>query len=284
MSEKTTALRERMKEDLRLRGYAAHSEKVYLWHVAAFAQFFGKSPERLGENEIRQYLLYLREDRRCSQSHYKQAVAGLRFLYKYTLGKEWLKEKIHYPKLRRKLPVVLTREEVAAIISKVPSYQHKVVLETIYAAGLRLMEALQLRVSDIDSKEMTLRVRSGKGGTERLAMLSPKLLTTLREYYKTYRPAEWLFPRKDGKLHIGETNLQKAFHRALKDLRIQKKASVHTLRHSFASHRLEEGTDLRLIQELLGHRTLKSTLIYTHVTPKVFRTVKDPLDSLPACL
>ena len=278
-SKKTTPLRERMREDLRLRNYAKHSEKLYLHHVSKFSEYWNRSPEELGLEEVRKYLLYLLEQQ-VSQSHYKQAVAGLRFFYKYTLGQDWVKEKIAYPRREFTLPVVLTAEEVSLILSQVKDERHRVILRTIYGAGLRLMEALELKVSDIESSEKRLRVCSGKGRKERYALLSESLLEELREYWKIHRPRHWLFPAKDPTGHIGQTGIQKAFQQAVKLSGVKKAASVHTLRHSFATHLLENGTDLRLIQELLGHKTLKSTLIYTHVSTKVFRQVKDPLKFL----
>lgn len=179
--------------------------------------------------------------------------------------------------------MVLTQEEVAAILSKVTNRQYRTLLVTIYGAGLRLMEALELRTSDIDSKEMRIRIRSGKGDKERYAMLSPSLLRELREYWKRYHPKDWLFPSaRDPKKHVAETGLQRTFHAAREAAGIKKAASVHTLRHSFATHLLESGTDLRVIQELLGHKTMKSTLIYTHVSTRVFRQVKDPLSEMTA--
>lgn len=277
--KKTTPLRERMREDLRLRNYAKNSEKLYLHHISKFSEYWKKSPEHLGLEEVRKYLLHLLE-RKVSQSHYKQAVAALRFFYKYTLGQDWVKEKIAYPRREFRVPVVLTTQEVSLILSKVKREQHRVILRTIYGTGLRLMEALQLKVSDIESAERRIRVGSGKGKKDRYTMLSETLLEELRSYWKTYRPQDWLFPAKDPRRHVGETAIQKTFHDALKLSGVPKAASVHTLRHSFATHLLENGTDLRLIQELLGHRTLKSTLIYTHVSTKVFRQVKDPLSFL----
>jgi integrase/recombinase XerD len=279
--KKTTALRERMKEDLRLRNYSKHSEELYLFHVRRFAEFCRRPPAECGLEDVRKYLLNLL-DRKTNQSTYKQAVAALRFLFKYTLNREWVKEKIVYPRKPFRLPVVLTEEEVREILSRIKRDQHRVILRTLYAAGLRLNEGLCLKVSDIDSKEMRLRVRNGKGDKERYAMLTPSLLSELREYYKSYHPTDWLFPSKTPAKHVGETCIQKAFHQARVAAGIEKGASVHTLRHSFATHLLEHGTDLRLIQELLGHKTLKSTLIYTHVSTKVFRTVQDPLTFIAA--
>lgn len=279
--KKATPLRERMREDLRLRNYSKHSEELYLFHVRRFAEFCQRSPAQCGLEEVRRYLLYLL-NRNTNQSSYKQAVAALRFLFKYTLNREWVKEKIAYPRKPFRLPVVLTQEEVRRILARIKLGQHRMILRTIYAAGLRLNEALNLKVADIDSKELRLRIRNGKGDKERYALLTQSLLEELREYYKCYRPKDWLFPAKRSGCHVGETCIQKAFHQARKEAGITKAASVHTLRHSFATHLLEHGTDLRLIQELLGHKTMKSTLIYTHVSTKVFRTVKDPLSFIAA--
>ena len=199
----TTPLRERMREDLRLRNYSKHSEELYLYHVRKFAEFSKRSPDKCDLDEVRRYLLFLL-DRKTNQSTYKQAVAALRFLYKYTLSREWVKEKIAYPRKPFRLPVVLTTEEVQKILSLISNEQHRIILRTIYAAGLRLNEALNLRVADIDSKELRLRVLNGKGNKERYAMLPASLLAELRAYYAKYRPADWLF------LHYRNTCLQSA--------------------------------------------------------------------------
>lgn len=158
--------------------------------------------------------------------------------------------------------------------------KNKTVLQVLYGAGLRLIEGLSLKVSDIDSKEMLLRVRCGKGGRERVAMLSPELLLNFRAYYKVYQPKEWLFPGDNGKFHVSTSVIQRACSQAAKKAGIKKKVSPHILRHSFASHLLENNTDIRIIQELLGHRSLKTTMIYTHVSPFMFRKVQGPLDLL----
>lgn len=280
MEAQSSSLRQRMTEDLRLRNYSKHSEEIYLREVTLFAKHFNRSPEFLGPDEIRQYLVYLREQQKVSLSRMRQAVAALRFVYKYTLGREWLKDRIAYPKKAFRLPVVLTQPEVAALLGAVENRRDRTILEILYGAGLRLTEAISLKVSDIDSAEMTLRVRTGKGRRERLAMLSPKLLETLRAYWKEHHPNDWLFPSKDGKRHVGESAVQRACKRAAVVAGITKRISPHTLRHCFGSHLLENGTDLRVIQELLGHRSLKTTMIYTHVTPKLYRSVKDPLAML----
>jgi len=273
------SLRERMIADLRLRNYSPCTEKAYVWHVARFAKHFGKSPSKLGEKEIRQYLLYLREERQSSQSDFKQAVGALRFLNKYTLNREWLKDRIPYPRRAKKLPVVLSKVEVERLFSEIQNEQHRAILQTAYGSGLRLMEAVTLRVSDVDSKQMLLQVRAGKGAKERKAMLSPELLKLLRSYYRKYQPKDYLFPGKRNH-HVSTSVIQRVCKKAAVRAGIKKRVTPHTLRHSFATHLLEQGTDLRLIQELLGHASFKTTLIYTHVSDKIFRDVTSPLDTL----
>jgi site-specific recombinase XerD len=277
--KKPTSLRERMREDLRLRNYSPCTEKAYIFHVAYFAKWLGKSPAQAGEEQIRQYLSYLREEKQVSLSHFKQAVGALRFFTKYTLNKEWLKERIPYPRQSKTLPEVMSQEEVKQLLLAVENQRHRIVFEVMYGAGLRLMEALTLKVSDVDSKLMLLKVRAGKGARERCALLSPLLLETLRKYYQTVHPKDFLFPGKK-KEHISSTVIQRAFTKAAKKAGITRKVCCHTLRHSFASHCLENGTDVRIVQELLGHKCLHSTLVYLHVTPKVFAKVPGTLDTL----
>ena len=281
-NKKTTALREKMREDLRLRNYSPCTEKTYLFHVGYFARHFGRSPDRLGEQEIRQYLKFLREQQRCSLSHYKQAVGALRFFYKYTLGKDWLKERIPYPRKAKTLPIVLTLGEVQLLFEAVDNQRNRVVMQVLYGAGLRLMEGISLRVSDINSKEMYIRVRAGKGQRERRALLSSELLDILQNYWRTYHPTDWLFPRNNPKYHISESVIQRACKRAASQAGITKAVSPHVLRHSFATHLLDDGTDIRIIQELLGHQSLKTTLIYTHVSSLAVRRVSGPSGLLKA--
>lgn len=271
----------RMIEDLRLRNHSENTIKAYSWHVKNFAKHFNRSPEDLGYEEVRSYLIYLRETLRIGISQYKQAVGGLRFCYKYTLGKEWLKERIRYPKVIKRLPRVVSKSEVADFLDAVDHEKCKVALRLIYATGLRLIEALTLKVSDIDSKQMCILVRAAKGMKERRALLSETILEELRNYYRKYRPQDFLFPgASDG--HLGETALQHACHRASKKIGKAPPITPHTLRHCFASHMLENGTDIRVIQALLGHENIKTTLIYTQVTTDVYRSLKDPLKELTA--
>lgn len=262
----------KMQEDLRLRNYSLCTQKAYLWHVRAYQNFYSKNVMELGEAEIRKYLLHMQTNYSLSQM--KQAVGALRFVYKYTLNLEWLKDRISYPRQERTLPKVITQEQVKLLFAAVPNLKSRTVLQTIYGAGLRLQEGVKLKVSDIDSTKMLLRIRHGKGNKERYSMLSPNLLVILRSYYKTYRPSNYLFPgtRQD---YVSETVIQRACAEAGRKIGIE--VSPHTLRHSFATHLLVQGTDIRLIQELLGHSALRTTLIYTHVSTSVFRSVKDLL-------
>ena len=278
-AKNTTLLRERMREDLRLRNYSPLTEKVYIAHVGWYAEYFKRSPLELGLDDARKYLVYLREERKVSLAHFRQAVGALRFFYKYTAGKEWIKERLSYPKLSKNIPVVLTKEEVAAFFSAVTDLREKTILSVLYGAGLRLMEALTLVPSDINSTEMYILVRNGKGRRTRKAHLSPALLSQLREYYRVYRPKRWLFENGKGS-HLGDTFVQRACEQAATAAGLTKRVTPHTLRHSFATHLLEQGTDIRVIGELLGHASLKATMVYTHVSTKVFRSVQGTLDTL----
>lgn len=278
-AKKTTALRERMREDLRLRNYSPLTEKVYIAHVGWYAEYFKRSPLQLELPEARPYLVYLREEKKVSLAHFRQAVGALRFFYKYTAGKEWIKERLAYPKLSKNIPVVLTKEEVACLFTAVTDLREKTILSVLCGAGLRLMEALTLEPSDINSKEMYILVRNGKGQRTRKAHLSPALLEQLRAYYRVYRPTKWLFANSKGG-HLGDTFVQRACQQAAQAAGITKRVTPHTLRHSFATHLLEQGTDIRVIGELLGHTALKTTMIYTHVSTKIFRSVTGTLDTL----
>jgi site-specific recombinase XerD len=278
-TQKITPLRQRMIEDLKLRNYANNTQKAYIWHVEQFAKHFNKSPDQLSYNEVREYLTHIRTDDKCSLSHMKQAVGALRFFYKYTLGQEWIKERLKYPRGIMKLPRAVSREEIRAFLSAIGDEKCKAALTLIYASGLRLNEALKLRVDDINSKEMYIRVRDGKGNRERRALLSLNLLKVLRCYWKKYHPKDFLFPGQC-KGHLGESVIQRACHVASRKCGAKPAITAHVCRHSFATHLLESGTDIRVISELLGHTSLKTTLIYTHVSTRVHRTVRDPLSEL----
>jgi integrase/recombinase XerD len=275
-----TPLRQRMIEDMTLRNYADRTIGVYVERVATFAKYFGKSPERLDAADVRAYLLFLIQEKNASWSYYGQAICALRFLYRVTLGKDWVVEGVASPRKGQKLPVVLSPDEVAQFFEGITSLKHRAILMTAYAAGLRISEVVALRVADIDSRRMTIRIRQGKSRKDRDVMLSPRLLVVLREYWKIARPTDWLFPGDVPGRPITDGSVQRICVRAARDAGLGKHVTVHTLRHSFATHLLEGGTDLRTIQVLLGHRSLRTTAVYTHVSAVALATTQSPLDRL----
>ena len=275
-----TRLRKRMLEDLRVRNYSAKTQQIYIHHVARFANHFGRSSDQLSTEDIRTYLVHLVDTEHVSWSLFNQAACALRFFYLVTLGQGEVVPHIPFPRTSKKLPTVLSAQEVARLLRAVRNAKHRAVLITIYAAGLRVSEALALKVSDIDSARMIVTVRQGKGRKDRTVMLSPSLLTILRDYARQFHPRVWLFPgrRPDRPMHA--TVVQRACARARDAAGLSKPATVHTLRHSFATHLLEAGTDLRLIQTLLGHGSIKTTAIYTHVSAQRLHSTPSPLDRL----
>ncbi len=275
-----TPLRQRMLEDLRLRNYSPRTQYQYIYYVAAFAKHFGKSPDLLGLEEIRAYQIYLVNKRRVSWSSLNICVAALRFLYQVTLRRDWDIQHIPYAKRERKLPVVLSQDELARFFQAIVSLKYRAILMTAYSAGLRLAEVVALRVTDLDSQRMVIRVRQGKGHKDRYVMLSPTLLTLLRTYWKTARPTEWLFPGRVRGEHVSPRTVQAACERAWEESGVNKKVTVRSLRHSFATHLLEAGTDVRTIQILLGHSSLQTTARYTHVSTATIRAAASPLESL----
>lgn len=275
-----TPLRRRMIEDLELRNLAPRTIAVYVQRVAAFARHFGKSPEDLGPPEVRSYLVHLVQEEHVSWSYYNQTVAALRFLYRVTLGREEPLPRIACPKQPKKLPVVLSPEEVVRFFQAVPGLKHRALLMTAYAAGLRISEVVALRVEDIDSRRMVIRVRQGKGRKDRYVMLSPRLLEVLRAYWKAARPTHWLFPGQVTGRPLTAGTVHRVCVQASHAAGLGKHVTVHTLRHSFATHLLEAGTDIRTIQLLLGHRELRTTAVYTHVSPAALETTRSPLDRL----
>ena len=274
-------LRDRMERDLTLRGLSPKTRRVYLYHARRFAAHYKRTPEAMGTEEIKAYLMHLLEVELVSHGTYRQHLAALKFLYVVTLGRPWEVDRIPYPKYRQKLPVVLSVEEVCALLSAVQQPKQRMVLMAAYGSGLRVSEACGLKVGDIDSRRMVIRVRDGKGGKDRDTLLSPHLLRILREYYKLEKPKEWLFPKKHGTGPIREENVRAACKDARRQVGMQKRATPHSLRHSFATHLLEEGTELVVIQALLGHRSYKTTLRYIHLSTRHLKTTKSPLDRLP---
>lgn len=278
-----TPLRQRMTEDMQVRNLAPATRAIYLQQVFLFARYFHKSPELLGPEEIRAYQLYLINEKELAPSSVHTAVAALRFLYKVSLHKDWtFADVIPTPRHPQKLPVIMSQGEVLQFLGSVGNIEHRAVLTTCYAAGLRISEAVHLKPTHIDSKRMVIRVELGKGQKDRCVMLSPKLLETLRGYWRQVRPTgDWLFQGELPDQPINRMTLQRACHKARRLARISKPVTPHSLRHAFAVHLLEAGTDVRTIQLLLGHRSLATTARYLRVaTTKVCSTIS-PLDLLP---
>jgi integrase/recombinase XerD len=276
-------LRDRMEQDLKLRGVSPATIRNYLLYCRKFAAFFMRSPEELGASEVRAFLLHQIEVDQLAYASYRQVYAALKFLYSVTLGRPGEVARIPFPKRRSShLPKVLTQDELAAFFSALRKVKYRALFMTCYAAGLRLGEACHLRVEDIDSQRMVIRVRSGKGGRERLTLLSPRLLTVLRAYWRVAKPRVWLFPGATPTRSIGIDSARSAFHRARLEAGLPDGYSPHSLRHSFATHLLDAGTDLVMIQQLLGHRSLKTTGHYVHVSLPRIQQTQSPLDRLPA--
>jgi integrase/recombinase XerD len=273
-------LRRRMIDDMQLRNLSPRTIAAYAMRVAAFARHYGRSPEALGPDDVRAYLLHLVQVKQVSWSVFNQTVAALKFLYEVTLERQGVLQRIRCPKQPKKLPTVLSTEEITRFFAAIFGVKHRAILMTAYAAGLRVSEVVSLRPDDIDSQRMVIRVRQGKGRKDRYVMLSPRLLTLLREYWKAARPTEWLFPGDVPGHPITGKSVQYICAQAARTAGLGKHVTVHTLRHSFATHLLEAGTDIRTIQVLLGHRNLKTTAIYTHVAPNAGETTRSPLDRL----
>jgi integrase/recombinase XerD len=277
-----TSLRRRMTEDMQVRNLSPHTQDSYVQQVSLFARHFTKSPDVLGPEEIRSYQLYLTNEKKLAPSSILTAIAALRFLYKVTLHKDWsLEEIIPTPKKPQKLPIVLSPEEVLQFLSCIESVKHRTILATCYAAGLRISEAIRLKVADIDSQRMVIRVEQGKGQKDRYVMLSPKLLQILRNWWPITRPKQWLFPGDQIGGHISKAAVQHACQKAHQRCGIVKPITPHSLRHSFATHLLESGTDLRTIQLLLGHRSLATTSRYLRIATSKVCSTTSPLDLLP---
>lgn len=245
-----------------------------------YAEFFGRSPDQLGAEHLRKYLLYLIEEKQVPQGTYNQKVAALRFFYRETLKRPTYVEGLCFTKKERKLPVVLSQREVRCFLAALDTLKHRAILMTCYGGGLRISEALSLRVTDIDSERMLIRVQQGKGRKDRYVALPELLLQVLRRYWKAAKPKDYLFPGRNGVKPLTRQSVVHACHRALKTAGINKQVSPHTMRHSFATHLLEGGADVRTIQVLLGHRSVSTTALYTHVSQATIRKTKSPLDRL----
>jgi integrase/recombinase XerD len=273
------SLRRRMIEDMKVRNLSPVTQRCYVHAVAKFAHYFKRPPDRLGLAEVRAYQVHLVSMGK-SWAGFNVAVCALRFFYGVTLGRTAMVERIPYARKRRQLPVILSADEVVRFLTAVPSLKHRTALMTAYAAGLRVSEVVRLKITDIDSSRMLVRVEQGKGGRDRYIMLSPQLLVVLRTYWREARPAHWLFPGHDESRPLAASVLQWACRNARAAAKLGKPVTVHTLRHSFATHLLEAGTDIRTIQVLLGHRDLSTTARYTQVAATMIGNTTSPFDRL----
>jgi len=270
-----------MIEDMEIRNLTLNTQLSYLQQVTSFAKHFHRSPEVLGPDEIRAYQVYVTTERKLAPGSLSIIAASLRFLYKVTLKREWVEAAIPQPKRPFTLPVILSREEVMHFLESIASFKHRTILMTAYAAGLRISEVTRLKVTDIDSERRMLRIEQGKGQKDRYVMLSPKLLETLRAYWKTYRPKDWLFPGDIPGRPIGKGAVEDACQKAHQMSGIKKPITPHSLRHAFATHLLEAGTDVRKIQLLMGHRSLATTARYLKVATTTVCATTSPFDLLP---
>ena len=273
-------LRAQMLADLQLRGARPQTQRVYWREVENLAKYFGKSPKKLNYSDIKEYLLHLLNEKKLSDGTYRHYVAALKFLYKVTLKREGVVEKIRFPKRKTKLPIVLDLSEVQALFSATDNIKHRAILMMTYSSGLRISETSRLKITDIDSKRMMVYIREGKGGKDRYSILSQTALECLRQYWRDYRPKEWLFEGNPHYRPISKSSIYQIFQESRKLAGITKPACVHTLRHSFATHLIEAGTSLHHVQLLLGHRSPSTTTVYLHVSNLNLSQVASPLDKV----
>ena len=275
-----SALRKQMDGDLVVRGMAVRTREAYLGAVAGLAKYYGRRPDRVSEQEVQSYLLHLIEERKLAWSSCNIAAQGLKFFYRVTLKRSQAQFGIPTARQPQKLPQILAREEVAALLGKTVNIKHRAILMTAYGAGLRLNEICHLKLTDIDSARMTIRVEQGKGAKDRYTLLSPRLLAELRRYWIAHRPKQWLFTRRDPTRPISDGTVHRLYHAAKARAGITKEGGIHALRHAFATHMLEAGVDIHTIQRLMGHGHIGSTLRYFHLARKHLAGTPSPLELL----
>jgi site-specific recombinase XerD len=268
-----------MIEDMTVRNLSPATQQSYVYAVAKFGRYFNRSPDRLGLEDVRVYQLYLIGQKR-SWSHINQNVCALRFFFGVTMGRADAFERIVAAREPQRLPVVLSGEEIVQFLEAVPGLRNRVALTTAYGAGMRVGEVVRLQITSIDSSRMLIRIEHGKGGKDRYVGLSAQLLQILRTYWRLARPGRWLFPGREPMEPVSVATLQEACRQAARQAQLSKPVTVHTLRHSFATHLLESGTDVRIIQVLLGHARLSTTARYTQVATNLISRVSNPLDHL----
>jgi integrase/recombinase XerD len=276
------ALRVKMMEDMQLHGFAERTQEAYLLAVQQLAKHYRKSPDQIEEEELRQYFLFLKNEKHAARASCTLALCGIKFFYERTLGREWRTFEFLRPPKEKKLPVVLSVSEVGRVLGCVHRQRYRVCLTTIYACGLRLLEGVRLQVNDIDGERKLLHIRAGKGGKDRYVPLPETCLQLLRLHWMTHRHPVWLFPssREDRNQPMSESGMQRAFRAAVRESGVQKRATVHTLRHSYATHLLEAGVNLRIIQGYLGHASPGTTAIYTHLTSITEAQTRHTVDEL----
>ena len=279
-----TPLRRRMIQDMELRGLSPGTQKQYVHAVKSLALFYHRSADQISEEEIRRFLMYLIRERELSSGTIKGYLNGLKFFYAKTLQREWPVFELARPKQRNKLPVILSPDEVRRVLAHVRPLSARMTLTLIYACALRVSEAIHLQVQDIDSQRMVVHIRNGKGGKDRYVPLPQSMLELLRNYWRVRHPRPWLFPARNRETPRSRNGLARVFKNALRRSGIQKNATIHSLRHSMATHLLEKGVNLRVIQALLGHRSPRTTARYTHLTPKALEGMRSSVDQLLADL
>jgi len=275
-----TPLRRQMIEDMQLHGYSTKTQEAYVGAVKALALHYRRSPDQLSEEDIRQFFLHLINGKRVASGTLRIYRYGIKFFYETTLKRTWPLFELIQPKQRKKLPVVLTPAEVRSLLALVRNTVPRMALTCIYSCGLRLSEGVHLQPPDIDSQRMMVRVRNGKGGKDRYVLLPERTFELLCEYQKAHSPGTWLFPTRDSTRPISTTGLQKTFKTVVRKSGIHKNASIHTLRHSYATHLLERGVELGVIQRLLGHRSVSTTATYTHLTHKTIGRLSVTINQL----
>jgi site-specific recombinase XerD len=266
--------------ELKLRGYSPKTRKAYRGHIERFLRYYRCDYQWLGEKEARDYLLHLLEERKVTHAYVNQAFSAIKILFKDVFRKNGVSFDIPRPKKERKLPEVLSQQEVFRLLNAIENNKHRTIMVLTYSAGLRLGEVVRLKKVDIDKERNLIHIHQAKGRKDRYTILSRVALEALERYLEQYRPEDWIFPGAEPGRHLHERSVQKIFEQAQEKAGIKKDVSVHTLRHSFATHLLEAGTDLRYIQELLGHQSSKTTEIYTHVSERHIGRIQSPLDSL----
>jgi integrase/recombinase XerD len=269
----------RLRDEIRIRGFSNKTIKSYTLHFKRYA-LHNSDYLQFNLEKVKEYLLHLRDVKECSVSYLTQSISALKFYYCQYKRIPKMNFYIEFPRKEKKLPNVLSKTEINKILSVVTNLKHRAMLMLTYSAGLRVSEVVSLKINDIDSDRKVIHIRQSKDHKDRITLLSDKALTELRKYYKQYRPKKWLFPGADPNKHLSVRSIQKVFSEACKKAGIEKEATIHWLRHSFATHSLESGVDLRYIQELLGHQSSKTTEIYTHVSSSSLSKIKNPLDDI----